>query len=99
MPAYRKASIRDLTRAAYELDGRFTEGRLHRDAEDGRWMLNDQPLEQWLMQFENQDVTFIVVGMEDARPIEERICRTCGRKYIDVECPYCREARVRLRGA
>jgi hypothetical protein len=40
-----------------------------------------------------------VVGIDDDRPIEERVCRTCGRKYIGVECPHCREARVRLRGA
>jgi len=98
MTAYRKASIRDLTKATYELNGSFTEGSLHRDAGDGQWMIGDTSLSEWLVPYEGEDVTLIVVSMKDDRPIETKICRTCGRRYTDVECPHCREARIRLRG-
>ena len=98
MPAYRKASIRDLTQAAYELDGHFVEGRLQRDPASGQWLLGDSPLDQWLARHEGEDVTLILVAMESDRPIAERVCRTCGRRYIGTECPHCREVRKRLRG-
>ena len=48
MPAYRKASIRELASAAYELNSGVVEGRLHRDAEDGQWMVDDAKLKEWL---------------------------------------------------
>lgn len=98
MPAYRKASIRELIRAAYELDGRFIEGRLHREAESGRWLLDDAPLDEWLARNEGHNVTLLLVSQEEDRPMEERVCITCGRKYIGLECPHCREVRTRLRG-
>ncbi|HNT78430.1 MAG TPA: hypothetical protein PKH77_25750 [Anaerolineae bacterium] len=98
MPAYRKASIRELIRSAYELDGRFIEGRLHREAEGGRWLVGDIPLDEWLSQNEGQNITLLLLSLDDERPMEERVCMTCGRKYIGVECPHCREVRTRLRG-
>jgi hypothetical protein len=98
MPAYRKASIRELTRAAYELDGRFIEGRLHREVGSGRWLVDNTPLEEWLSQNEGQIVTLLLLSLEDERPLDERVCMTCGRKYIGVECPHCKEVRTRLRG-
>ncbi len=97
MTAYRKASIRDLTKAAYALHGHFLEGRLHQD-EEGQWKVGDTPLEEWLARYAREEVTLILVPMEADRPMEPKICRTCGRRYIDVECPHCREVRTRLRG-
>lgn len=98
MPAYRKASIRDLTRAAYELDGHFTEGNLHRDPASGQWLVGDTLLEKWLARHEDEEVTLILVGMNSDRPLNERVCRTCGRRYFGIECAHCRQARIRLRG-
>jgi hypothetical protein len=98
MPAYRKASIRDLTQAAGNLGGRFTQGVLHKDPETDTWMVGSTPLDEWLARHEDEEVTMIMLAMEDDRPLESRTCRTCGREYVGYECPHCREIRYRLRG-
>ncbi|MDY6877583.1 MAG: hypothetical protein SWK90_15480 [Chloroflexota bacterium] len=99
MPAYRKASIRELTSAAYELDSGVIEGYLHHNAEGGQWMVNDAELDEWLSGYDGQEIVLIAVSLEDDRPIASKVCRTCGREYIGIECPRCREIRVRLRGS
>ena len=98
MPAHRKASIRELASAAYELDSGVVEGRLHRSAEDGRWMVNDAKLNEWLARYDGREIVLIVASLEDDRPIPPKVCRTCGSEYRGIECPRCREARIRLRG-
>ena len=98
MSSYRKANVRELTSAAYELDSGVIEGRLHRSAEDGRWMLDDVKLNEWLAKYTNQEIVLIVASLEDERPIPPKLCRTCGTEYTGIECPRCREARIRLRG-
>jgi hypothetical protein len=98
MPSYRRASIRELASAAYELDSTVAEGRLGRGTEDGRWMLNDTELSEWLAKYEGQEIVVIVASLEDDRPVPPKICRTCGADYVGIECPRCREARIRLRG-
>lgn len=98
MPAYRRASIRELTQAAANLDGRFTQGVLRRDPDSGLWMVGSKPLDDWLAQHEGEDVTMIMLSLDDGRPLEKRTCRTCGLDYYGYECPNCREIRMRLRG-
>ena len=98
MPAYRKASIKELTSAAYELNSGVIEGRLHRDAEDDQWMVNDAKLNEWLSRYDGQEIVLIVVSLEDDRPMLPKVCRTCGREYVGIACPHCREIRIRLRG-
>jgi hypothetical protein len=98
MPAYRKASVRELASAAYELDSGIVEGHLRRSAEDGHWMVDDVELNEWLARYDNQEIVLIVASLEDDRPIPPKVCRTCGADYVGVECPRCREARIRLRG-
>lgn len=98
MPAYRKASIRELASAAYELESGVVEGRLYRSAEDGRWMINDTKLSEWLNRYNGQEIVLIVASLEDDRPIAPKVCRTCGTEYVGIECPRCREVRIRLRG-
>lgn len=98
MTAYRKASIRDLTNAAYALDGRFLQGIVRRDPDSGRWVVGNTPVEEWMSRHENEDVTMILLPMQEDRPLQTRVCQTCGRTYADVECPHCREVRARLRG-
>jgi len=87
-----------LATAAYELDARVVEGRLHRDPEEGGWMVGETPLDTWLERFADQQVYVIVVSLEDERPLPSRVCRTCGTEYVGAECPRCREVRIRLRG-
>ena len=43
-------------------------------------------------------MVLVLGALDDDRPVETRTCRTCGRDYTDVECPYCRANRIRLRG-
>ncbi len=98
MPAYRRASVRELASAAYELDSGVVEGRLRRSAEGGRWMVNDVELNEWLARYDGQEIVLIVASLEDDRPIPPKVCRTCGTEYIGAKCPRCREVRIRLRG-
>lgn len=96
MPAYRKASIRELASAAYELEAGVIEGRLHH--QDGGWMVGNLKLGDWLARYAGQNVVLIVASLEDDRPLATKVCRTCGSEYTSAECPRCREARIRLRG-
>ena len=98
MPAYRRASIRELTQAAANIDGRFTQGILHRESEDGPWMVGSTSLDEWIARHEGEDITLILLSMDEDRPLDKRTCRTCGREYIGFECSHCREIRYRLRG-
>lgn len=98
MTAYRKASIRELTQSASRLDGRFVQGTLHRDPESGAWMVGGTPLDEWVSRHEGEEISLILLSMEEDRPLEKRTCRTCGRDYSGYECPHCREVRYRLRG-
>jgi len=98
MPAHRRASIRELASAAYELDSGVVEGRLYRSAEDGRWMVNNVQLNEWLARYDGQEIVVIVASLEDDRPIPPKVCRTCGTEYVGIRCPRCREVRIRLRG-
>lgn len=94
---FRRASIRELISQAYELDGHTLQGVIRRDAE-GRWMVGTHSLDDVLARYEGHEVALIYLDFEDERPMEKKICRTCGREYQGTECPVCREARIRLRG-
>lgn len=98
MPAHRKASIRELAAAAYELDSSVIEGDLHRDPDSGEWMIGQTRLDSWLARYDNEKVVIIAVSLEDDRPMPTRVCRTCGTEYQGPHCPRCRRARIRLRG-
>jgi hypothetical protein len=92
----RKASVLELATAAYELDAAVKRGILHRS--DGRWTIMGEDLESVLQRFENHEIVLIAASLTDDRPVDPRTCRTCGREYVGLECPHCRDARIRLRG-
>jgi hypothetical protein len=98
MPAHRKASIRELSTAAYELDSGVVEGYLHRDPGNGAWMVGEKRLDTWLDRYDNQEIVLIVASLDDDRPMPLKVCRTCGTEYRGFDCPRCRQARIRLRG-
>ena len=98
MPSYRKASIRELASAAYELDSGIAEGRLRRSVDGGHWMVGGTRLDEWLSRYDGQEIILIVASLEDDRPVATKTCRTCGTDYVGAYCPRCREARIRLRG-
>ncbi len=98
MPAQRKASIRELSTAARELDAGVAEGELHRDPETGQWLVGDTRLDAWLERYAGEKVVLIALSLDDERPLPTKVCRTCGADYRGAYCPRCRQARIRLRG-
>jgi hypothetical protein len=92
----RKAAVLDLATAAYEVDAEVKRGMLRKV--DGRWTVSDQDMSDWLTRFEGHEVVLIAVSLSDERPIEPRLCSRCGHEFVGVECPRCRDARIRLRG-
>jgi len=65
---------------------------------DGRWTITGDDLDAWLDQFSGQEIVLIAASLNDDRPVDPRTCGTCGREYYGLECPHCRDARIRLRG-
>ena len=92
----RKASVLEMASAAYELDASVRRGVLRKV--EGRWMVMGDDLDSWLTPFDGQEVVLIAASLSDERPLEARTCRTCGREFTGLECPHCRDARIRLRG-
>jgi hypothetical protein len=92
----RKASVLDMATAAYELDAAVKRGVLQRV--EGRLTIMGEDLENVLQRFEGQEIVLIAASLNDERPVDPRVCRTCGLEYFGLECPHCRDARMRLRG-
>ncbi|HZY45860.1 MAG TPA: hypothetical protein VFF70_14060 [Anaerolineae bacterium] len=92
----RKASVLEMATAAYELDASVRRGLLRKI--DGKWTVMGDDLDNLLNKFDGQEVVLIAASLSDERPLETRTCRTCGREYVGLECPHCRDARIRLRG-
>ncbi|MBE2225544.1 MAG: hypothetical protein IAF02_28670 [Anaerolineae bacterium] len=97
MSAVRRAAIHKLAAAAYEMKLDTMTGVLNQD-ENGRWHVGTHNLETWLALHKEEEIVVVLGSLADDRPIEMRTCRTCGRDYTDLECPYCRANRIRLRG-
>lgn len=97
MTTERRAIILKLAGEAYELDLAVASGTVSQD-EHGRWIIGQQPLDEWLKAHEGDEVALILGSLEDDRPVNTRTCHTCGRDYTDLTCPYCRATRIRLRG-
>jgi hypothetical protein len=94
----RMSSARELATRAHEMGASILRGELAQDGPD--WAVDGRSVAEWLAKFEGQQVYLIAVA-SDAKSgptIVKRTCRTCGRDYEGDECPYCREARIRLRG-
>ena len=93
----RKASILKLASASYEMGLQVLRGTLKRDAE-GQLQINGRRLANWLRELEGQEIVLIAASLADESEPVVRTCRTCGRDYVEHECPHCRMARIRLRG-
>ncbi len=93
----RKASILKLATAAYEMDLQVLRGQLKVGA-NGQLEINGRNLAEWLRDWVGQEVVLISASLEDEHEPTVRTCLTCGRDYVEHECPHCRESRLRLRG-
>jgi hypothetical protein len=97
MSAMRRAAIHKLASTAYAMDLDTLTGVIERD-ENGRWRIGANELDAWLMKHSGEEIVLVLGSLADDRAVEMRTCRTCGRDYMDMECPYCRANRIRLRG-
>lgn len=97
MTTIRRAAILKMAAAAYEMDLDVANGTVSRDV-NGHWQVGDRDLEKWLTAHEGEELVLILGSLADDRPVQTRTCRTCGRDYTEIECPYCRASRLRLRG-
>ncbi len=95
--AARRAALLKMAANAYESHLDVMTGQLRRD-EQGRWHIGRHDLIAWLESHADQEVTLVLGAQEGDEPPVVRTCRTCGRDFTDMECPYCRENRMRLRG-
>ena len=97
MSAMRRSAIYKLASAAYEMDLEVMSGVLQQTG-NGRWRIGEHDLLTWLEEHQGEELVVVLGSLADKRPVEVRVCRTCGREYMDLECPHCRANRVRLRG-
>lgn len=97
MSAARRAAVLKMASAAYEMKLDVYTGTANQDTA-GRWRVGDQELESWLADHLGQELVVILGSLEDETPVETRTCGTCGRDFVDLECPHCRASRIRLRG-
>jgi len=52
---------------------------------------------EWLKQHVGHEVILVAASIGETEG-QRRTCRICGREYEGLECPHCRETRLRLRG-
>ena len=97
MKQMRRAAIYKLASAAHEMELDVMTGVLHRE-EDGRWQIGDRDLAGWLDEHAGEELVLVLGLPDEDRDVQVRTCRTCGRDYMEMECPYCRANRIRLRG-
>ena len=95
----RTSNARDLATRAYEMGASILRGELARH-DSGDWAVDGQPVAEWLAEYKGRQVYLIAIATDSGSEptVVKRTCHTCGRDYKGSECPYCREARLRLRG-
>jgi hypothetical protein len=88
-----------LAKSAADLGAYVLRGTLAVDADGVK--LGEIPLQDWLAQLAGAELVLIAAPIGKAISIKDdelRSCHTCGRDYQGSSCPYCAEARARLRG-
>jgi rubrerythrin len=61
-------------------------------------MVGEKALDSWLASYDEEEIILIATSLDDDRPMPLKVCRTCGTEFRGIECPRCREVRIRLRG-
>jgi hypothetical protein len=90
-----KASAQRLAGMALDLGASALRGALVRW--DSGWKVGETDLDEWLDKLAGRPIILIAAALdEEVEP--PKSCRVCGRDYVGDECPFCREARRRLRG-
>jgi hypothetical protein len=93
-----KSGVQELAIRAHEMGASVLRGSLQRLDEERGWAVGKIHLRDWLARYEGQDLILIAAAIGEGPASPTKTCGTCGREYSGSECPYCREARARLRG-
>lgn len=93
-----KPNVQELATRAHEMGAGVLRGPLQRLDEERGWAVGNIHLRDWLTRYAGRDLILIVAVVGEGDESLLKTCRTCGREYSGSECPYCREARERLRG-
>ncbi len=88
-------TARELANRAYDVGASVLRGPLASDG--GRLTIGDVDLWEWLKQHVGHEVILVAASIGETEG-QRRTCRICGREYEGLECPHCRETRLRLRG-
>jgi len=95
--AVSKSDARRLTKDATEIGGHVLRGVLKVGPDGAK--VGDTNLLEWLQQFDGSELMLVGMRVESSYiESDMKICYTCGRDYRGDTCPYCTEARARLRG-
>jgi hypothetical protein len=90
-----KANVQRLAGMALDLGAAVLRGTVM--LEGARYRVGDTYLDTWLEKYSGQQLLLVAAAI-DAESDPPKTCGVCGRDYTGEVCPYCREARRRLRG-
>ncbi len=91
-----KYEARQLMNRGYEMGAKVLSGLLQ-CTDDGVWVIDGKPLQDWLELAQGRPVVVIASEISAERGTKH-ICAVCGTEYEGHECPRCQRARRRLRG-
>ncbi len=95
--AISRSDARQLAKTGMEMGGRVLRGSLS-VGPDGI-MVDNTNLADWLAQHSGGEIVLVAAAIGRSGVEQElKTCNRCGRDYTDDRCPYCAEARARLRG-
>ncbi|MGQ9625816.1 MAG: hypothetical protein ACUVV0_02810 [Anaerolineae bacterium] len=90
-----KGNARRLGTVALEMGADVVRGPL--ESRDEKLIIGETDLKTWLEAYKGHELILIAASIsQETRQVN--ICRTCGQEYEGNVCPYCQEARLRLRG-
>ncbi len=92
-----KSEARQLGMSAMEMGARVLRGVVTIGSDGTR--VDGTNVSEWLAQHANSELMLIAAPVgKSVFENELKSCYTCGRDYKGETCPYCAEARARLRG-
>ncbi len=95
--AVSKSDARRLAKNATEMGAHVLRGVLTVGPDGAK--IGEANVLEWLAQYANTELVLIATRVGTGFIESDlKICYTCGRDYRGDTCPYCAEARARLRG-
>ena len=95
--AISKSDARQLAKSGLEMGAKVLRGVVTVGPDGVK--IDDKNIGEWLAQFADSELVLVAAPLSTmAVGSEVKTCFTCGRDYTGDTCPYCAEARARLRG-